>query len=97
MGGRVAIGQRAIAGTRYDLFTAHQHATDRHLAVSAGATRLIECHIHKGCHCKFVTVTPRPARSGGQPAQWKLVPAIYVFIHVSHSMIRKKPALIISP
>jgi hypothetical protein len=44
------IGQRAIAGTRNDLVTAHQHTPDRHLTALGGAARLIECDIHKGRH-----------------------------------------------
>src|SRR3974390_3938667 len=70
MRGRMAIGQRAIAGTRDDLVTAHQHAADRHLAASAGTARLIECHIHKRGHFNSLG--------------YRLVSPIHVFIHVSY-------------
>src|SRR4051812_4750244 len=48
MGGRVAVGERAVAGTGDHLAAAHDHAADRDLAGSPGGAGLVKREIHKG-------------------------------------------------
>ena len=57
MRGRIAVGQRAVAGRRDHRAVAHDHAADRHLAGVLRLARLVQRHVHEGRHS-----TPRSAQ-----------------------------------
>ena len=50
MRGRIAIGQRAVAGLRDHRAGAHDHAADRHLAGGGRRAGLVERKVHEGRH-----------------------------------------------
>lgn len=47
MGGRIVLGERAVASARDDLAVTHDNAADRHLAGFAGGPRFGQGHIHE--------------------------------------------------
>ena len=59
MRGRIALGERAIAGLRDQLAVAHDHATDRHLAGGRRGVGLVECELHEG-----MRGMPKPGHPG---------------------------------
>jgi hypothetical protein len=63
MRGRIAFGQRAIAGARDNLAITHNDAADRHLAAFTGGARFGQGHIHKGRHLSSWSGLTRPSTS----------------------------------
>ena len=53
MGGRIAIGKRAIAGLGEQVAVAHDHAADRHLAGLCRRARLCQRKIHEAPRSGF--------------------------------------------